>query len=286
MLLKYELDIDSDSIWIFNTPTEFAAKLPFYLNECGKFFAHPRYYTIRKGKHDYLLVYTISGKGGLDYQEKTYDLTENKCVIVDCRERSNFYSKSDRWVYYWMHFNGSAVKGMLENILASGEFPISMKNPSLIEAEMLRIFSLSKTSDIESCLSTSQSISNILSALILNSTISSQGENKSNYDRDITRVCEYIDENYAQRITVEDMLQVAHMSKYYFIRVFKKNVGLPPYEYLQTIRVNKAKNLLLFSANSIADIASLTGFADTNGFIKAFKEKVGETPLQYRKREL
>ena len=286
MLLKYELDIKSDSIWIFNTPTDFATNLPFYFNECGKFYAQQRYYTIRKGKRDFLLVFTLSGKGGLEYQEKTFELTENKCVIVDCRERSYFFSKSDRWMYYWMHFNGSAVKGMLENILAAEEFPINVKNPSLIEEEMLRIFSHSKTSDIESCLTISQSISNILSALILNNTASTEGGKSNNYDREITKVCEYIDNNYAQRITVEDMHQVAHMSKYYFIRVFKKYVGLPPYEYLQTIRVNKAKHLLLFSSQSISDIASQTGFADTNGFIKAFKEKVGETPLQYRKREL
>lgn len=286
MLLKYELDIKSDSIWIFNTPTDFAAKLPFYFNECGKFYAQQRYYTIRKGKHDFLLVFTLSGRGGLEYQGKSFDLTENKCVIVDCRERSYFFSKSERWTYYWMHFNGSAVKGMLENVLSAGEFPVNVKNPSLIEAEMLHIFSLSKTSDIESCLKISQSISTILSTLILNNTALSQGEKSNNYDREITMVCEYIDKNYAQRITIEDMHLVAHMSKYYFIRVFKKYVGLPPYEYLQTIRVNKAKHLLLFSSNSISDIATLTGFTDTNGFIKAFKEKVGETPLQYRKKEL
>ncbi len=97
----------------------------------------------------------------------------------------------------------------------------------------------------------------------------------------VARAKSYIQGNYAQNITLDDLAQVACLSPYHFLRVFRDTVGLPPHAYLTQVRVMRARQLL-DSSLPIAQIATGTGFTDQSHLNRRFKQVLGITPGQYR----
>ncbi len=96
----------------------------------------------------------------------------------------------------------------------------------------------------------------------------------------IVRVQEYISNKSDQDLSLDELSNIANMSKYHFIRSFKSQVGLPPHAYLIQTRVKKAK-VLLAHGKSIAEAAYITGFADQSHLTRIFKNFFGYTPGKY-----
>ena len=94
----------------------------------------------------------------------------------------------------------------------------------------------------------------------------------------------FLDANYAQNITLDTLVDVTHMNKYYLVHSFTKYTGLSPINYLIQKRVQASMDLLCNTNHSIAQIASSTGFASQSYFSQIFKKAVGLSPNQYRKR--
>lgn len=93
----------------------------------------------------------------------------------------------------------------------------------------------------------------------------------------------YINENYTNRIYIEDVCKIAMMSQTYFSHLFKQITGKTFIEYINNLRVRKAVEMLINNNNSISDICFAVGFNDTTYFNKVFKKETGLTPGQYRK---
>ncbi len=84
-----------------------------------------------------------------------------------------------------------------------------------------------------------------------------------------------------QKLSVQDMAQIAYTSKYQFIRNFTKEIGLTPHQFQIQNRIRKAKRLIRKNEN-LTEVAMDTGFCDQSHFIKQFKKNVGLTPLRYK----
>jgi AraC family transcriptional regulator of adaptative response / methylphosphotriester-DNA alkyltransferase methyltransferase len=98
----------------------------------------------------------------------------------------------------------------------------------------------------------------------------------------VDQMTQYIDKHYSEKLTLETLADICHGSPYHLHRTFKKIIGFTPVEYIQQVRINKAKNLLINSDRSVADIAIAVGIPNTSYFITFFKKKTGYTPTQYR----
>jgi AraC-like DNA-binding protein len=98
----------------------------------------------------------------------------------------------------------------------------------------------------------------------------------------VKRVQEYIKAHLHENLSLNQLASVAHLSPFHFIRVFQKELGLPPHAYLTQARVNRAKTLLA-KGRKIADTAFETGFVDQSHLTRHFKRITGVTPGQYRK---
>ena len=122
---------------------------------------------------------------------------------------------------------------------------------------------------------------------LLNTMMSAALDNESDvqkkdYSEDIEKVLDFIKEKYREQITLDDMIKDIHISKYHFIRLFRRVMGVTPYHYLTTFRINEAKILLCTTDRNIAEIAFACGFQDASQFIRHFKNYVGMKPFQYR----
>ncbi|WP_326907148.1 AraC family transcriptional regulator [Sedimentibacter sp. MB31-C6] len=103
---------------------------------------------------------------------------------------------------------------------------------------------------------------------------------KSEQSIEAKTISEFLEKNYMNHITLDDLSNLTGLSKYYLLRSFTKQKGISPYSYLETIRINKAKKLLEQGELPI-DVALKTGFTDQSHFSNFFKKFIGLTPKQY-----
>ena len=80
------------------------------------------------------------------------------------------------------------------------------------------------------------------------------------------------------------MAKEAALSKYHFSRIFKKETGFSPLEYVFNTKINLAKTILITTNRKIADIALDLGFSSESSFINAFKSRTGFSPNGFRKK--
>ncbi|MGG5316210.1 helix-turn-helix domain-containing protein [Enterococcus sp. AZ072] len=98
----------------------------------------------------------------------------------------------------------------------------------------------------------------------------------------IQQTINYIEENLGEIITLPDLAAVAHLSPFYFQRLFKKLVGRPVMEYVKLRRLAKSCQLLITTKGKILEIALAVGFNSHAYYTKAFKAAYGMTPEYYR----
>jgi AraC-like DNA-binding protein len=100
--------------------------------------------------------------------------------------------------------------------------------------------------------------------------------------RVLRRIREHIDDNIDQRISVELLAGLANLSVCYFVRAFKKSMGITPHDYLIRQRVERTKQLLSGTDMRLSEIALAAGFADQSHCARRFREHVGMSPRDYR----
>lgn len=99
----------------------------------------------------------------------------------------------------------------------------------------------------------------------------------------IMPVLEYIDEHYAEPLTLAAVSEILNINEYYFCRLFKKVINTSFVQYLNFVRVCKAEKMLLSSDKSMSEIAYETGFSSVSYFNRTFKKYKLCTPRDYKK---
>lgn len=105
---------------------------------------------------------------------------------------------------------------------------------------------------------------------------------KKHGDSDIQNVQDYIEKKYEERITIEDLASLMHVSRRTFERRFKEATNNTPIEYLQRVRMEAAKKFFEVSRKNVADVMYDVGYTDTKAFRDIFKKVTGLTPIEYR----
>lgn len=94
----------------------------------------------------------------------------------------------------------------------------------------------------------------------------------------------YIDKHFSENMNLGKIAGKALVSKFHFIRIFKKYYGCTPNQYLQDVRIQKAKQLLQ-KGKTIDEACYAIGFKSKTSFISLFKKKTGKTPLTYQNKK-
>lgn len=103
----------------------------------------------------------------------------------------------------------------------------------------------------------------------------------------VEKVIRYMYQHYDQELTLEDLAKVSSYSPFHFNRIFQSVTGIPPMRFLSYIRLQKAKEHLSHTNNSIDYISSRIGYESPTTFTTKFKESTGSvTPLKFRKESL
>jgi len=98
--------------------------------------------------------------------------------------------------------------------------------------------------------------------------------------KSLALVREYLETNYARPVSLAELARLSGISSFQLIRRFGLTYGLPPYKYLELVRINRAKELLQQGAQ-LSDVAYATGFSDQSHMTRRFKRVFGLPPGQY-----
>jgi len=96
------------------------------------------------------------------------------------------------------------------------------------------------------------------------------------------RARDLADARFDEALTVDDLAEVAHLSRAHFSREFRKAFGETPYAYLLTRRLERAASLLRSTDYSVADICMQVGLTSVGSFTSSFTGRFGKTPTEYR----
>ena len=102
-------------------------------------------------------------------------------------------------------------------------------------------------------------------------------------ERVINGITRFMQEHLAEEISLSALSEEFHMNPQYISQLFKNEIGVGFLAYLTSIRMEKAKKLLLSTSLSIGEVAEQSGYGDYRVFTKVFKKSEGITPSQYRR---
>ncbi|MFI0844017.1 helix-turn-helix domain-containing protein [Mesorhizobium sp. IMUNJ 23232] len=105
----------------------------------------------------------------------------------------------------------------------------------------------------------------------------------SHDSRRLSRALRYIEDHSDQALDLDQLASIAAMSKFHFLRTFRRTVGATPYQYLLGIRLRRAALRLLTSPDAVSAIAFETGFGDLSTFNSTFRARFGMTPMAFRR---
>lgn len=98
----------------------------------------------------------------------------------------------------------------------------------------------------------------------------------------IKNVILYIEENYQEKIYLQDLAGIANMNEQYFCRFFKNIIGKTCVEYMNEYRIKQARKLLERTSLSVTEVSMECGFNNIGNFLREFKKTTGSTPLKYK----
>lgn len=292
MMLDYCLDIAPDSDWFIVPESETARALPFHMTELGDFRAGGGYYVERDSREGYQLIYTIGGTGVFQTAEQTLRLTPGTVLIIHCPERHRYAAETPCWHNQWIHFGGSGAEVYAAHI--NSAFPagthytlISVPDGAQFGADFRALAALAQGRGLRSAVQISNHLSNLLTTLLSGHLAPREPAGAlSGRHTDIANAAAYIRGHYQDPLTLDMLAGLARLSKYHFVRLFKKQLGETPYEYLTNCRISRAKLLLRSTDASLDEIAEAVGYQSKSNFIAQFKALTGTTPARYRQESL
>mgnify|MGYP000435706201 CR=1 FL=1 len=117
------------------------------------------------------------------------------------------------------------------------------------------------------------------------STKEPSGKDRSKSLEKMKLILKYVENNYMEKITIEDIANEVGLSQSHFMKYFKNTMGTSFVDYLNEYRLTMASRLLISSDSSILAIASEVGFENLSYFNRIFKKRFGQTPREYRRRQ-
>lgn len=280
-MLRYNMGCTAHHFSLSYTQRNPEIRQAYMLNGLGDYLCDPSYFTERDGLKQFLIIYTLQGKGFIKYGKSKAGLMPDTIAIINCENYQYYKTDCEKgWHFLWIHFSSDYANGLVDLINQSelNVFKYDRKS-FLFNFEYLKslIGSISFDSETQISLTIHKLISSLVSEKSINRT-----DNYSSKKACLDAVIAYIRQNYYRDITVDRLSEISRISKYYLIRLFKELTGTTPYRYIMLLRVDEAKNLLRHTGLSVKEIGDQAGFCDAKNFITNFKKYTGVTPVQFR----
>lgn len=243
---------------------------------------HPGHHVLKGSRDFYLVHYVASGKGVFVAGGRTFSLSAGDMFFIF--PRSDVYYEADAedpWDYYWVSFHGTEARRILGYTGFSPENPVMhLRDSDVLREMMINIYRAGgKTPAADTAMTGHLHL--FLSELISRTNERSGKDDTQEY---LVRAVEYIREEYAAPIRVDDVAFKVGVSRSQLYRAFMREFDVSPNQYIRQYRIQEACALLSSSNLSISAVAAAVGFTDPLYFSRAFHEVKGLSPSQYRQK--
>ena len=264
---------------VYSRTYDFSEILPCLLSR-GDIDAPPFYYEAA-GLDAFCLLHTTNGAGKLFYYDTAgnatvYELQKGSLAFIDCRRHYKLACPHG-WEYT-ICFVSSPVSCYYHQKLESLNGCITNLNTDSDALTLWKSFLKIEEDDETHALMRSGKLTALYTALYLSH--SAVPYHVPSYIADMKK---NFDTAFNEPYSLDVLSAKYHVNKFRLCREFAKYYEDTPIQYLNRVRIEKAKDLLLHSDEKINVIGQIVGFENTNHFIRLFKEKTGVTPLTYRR---
>lgn len=212
-----------------------------------------------------LIHYVYKGRGVLCLHGASYPVHAGQAFLLQPGDYANTYyvaDKEDPWSYAWVSFNGSL----------SSAFAALAPVFDVPEGQLSHLMNLRKPNPMLEY----QLASDLM---LLYATLLEPQKRKQDY---VQLSINFIQANYMNEITVEDIARYVGLNRYYLSRLFRRKTSKSIQQYLLEVRLHEAKRLLM-QDYFVKEVALLSGFHDVSNFSKIFKrEQDGFSPSAWR----
>lgn len=276
-----------DSNRILYTPSNFARNFLIYLQETGRLRAIAPHSSNREGLQSFLCFVVLDGVGKLYYDGREYSMKKGDCVFIDCRNSYTHMTGEDGdrlWSLQWCHFYSTTLPDIYNKYLERGGKPVF--HPARfkqIVKTMNSIYEIAESDDYIRDMRINDKLSYLLT-LLMEESWHPDSAVKKQKRVEIVKIKEYLDTNYNRKVSLDELCSKFYINKYYMMKLFSEAYGTTINNYVNSVRVTKAKQLLRFSDKRMDEISSELGFEDANYFSRLFKKVEGMSPSEYRKK--
>ena len=260
-------DISSESI------------LPLFVFNVG--VNHWQYHVIRGS--EFILpqfIYCTEGSGTLIFDGMTQIVEEGSAFFLPEHYPHEYYSNGDVWDTHWVVLAGFAVKETLQNMGFVKPIVFKLNDIKLIEYHFKKMHEAIIGDKIYGTFRAAGFLYDFILELYRQFAVY---ETENSINPAVIKAIDYINVNFASNITMEQLCRTAKVGSHYLCRLFRDSLNMRPMEYVAKRRIRAAKELLLTTNKSIAQIAEETGFCESSYLCRLFKRYVGMTPSQFRK---
>lgn len=259
--------------------------IPIFGNEnrtCG-LSVKTNFFNEKKFSSDNLLVHLLQGEVKVTAGEHTHLLLTNEMMMISGNTHITWESKrEDTYLLIYTistHLLNTYIE-MTSNIIKTSVIDERMRDFNLLETTSKSIVLSLRQNDNQMDFHSRSLASELLYLISKNMLV--KRKVKRNSDSRIFEALLYIETNYKNVISLDDIADYFKVSSGYFSRYFKKQTGSSFLKYLNDYRLEKAAEKLSNSSDKISAIANQTGFANINSFNKKFRLKFGISPKKYR----
>ncbi len=269
---------------VLYTPSGFARSNLLHLQEIGRLTAKRPHVSSRKALVSCLFFMVADGEGTLTYEGKTYELTKGSCAFIDCRKAYSHATSPNRlWTLEWCHFDGPTLAQVYEKYVERGGRPVFKPDaPETFRETWEKLFALAKGTDYVRDMKINEGLGTLLTLLMVESWHPEEAAQLAVKKSSVVPVRAYLEENFAGKITLDELSAKFFVNKYYLTRVFKEQYGQSINTYLLGIRITHAKHLLRFTDKTVEEIGMECGLGALHYFSRVFRSVEGMPPRKYR----
>ena len=234
-----------------------------------------------QGRETHLLLFTVAGHGRMQVDGREYALPSGTVALIPRHTVGGYGTPTGGlWEFYWVHPRGDMANQFLDAVAAKGRL-VNAGDPAHRYGERVeRLMELCRQPAPDR-LHLSHQLSELLHLTAVDLQEAPPAPILSSLS---SRATLYIEQHFQKSLTVEEVARSLYVSPAHLIRVFKKETGVTPHQYLLHYRLLSAVQLLQFSDLQVKEIAAAVGFSSASRFIEHFRRRYGCTPLQYPNR--
>lgn len=231
-----------------------------------------------------LIHFILSGKGALEIDGHTFQLGAGDAFLIPSGKIAYYAADTaDPWCYTWISFLGINSQMYFYQLIASSPEPYILHG---LDTEKYRAL-IAQVLALEGTATARYFKGNGILLQVLGELFQDAGFDESCWGKNSVadEAKFYLDVNYSEKLKLKDVAHNFGVHPNYLTRVFHEKYHVTPKQYLLSLKLQKACQLLRTTDLSIAVIAGSMGFDDAMAFSKLFKRSYGYAPSEYRKIE-